>query len=544
MSPGKRPSPVLLFLVVKAHVRKVSDPEALPTVPGNKVFSHHVKVTSFRPLFVVLWNTIVGLVTLMLTALFLKDTDTPLKRSPIIENRTRRFVLRSVSLGDIKMIKSAMNVTVNDVIVGVVQCALYSYLNRRYGGGENISRIPENIRLRANIAFNLRPSTHVDISGDTARQERWGNKAAFVLLPFNIKPMKDPLDYLRDVKTIMERKKASFEAVCIFFITKLSIKLLGVKQKSFKKLTTLWFSNIPGPQEEVAFCGHEIVYLAPSSYGQTAALMISEESDDEFNGDVALWTENYQVWSCAMLLALEGKNKTGFIDGSCRRSNIDEVLGRRWDRVNVVVLRCTCHVVDDFKKPNQLMKLMQLLMGFDDTYMQIRSFILSRETLPDVRSTYVIISSEESHRVASGSITGTSQRSPLLMSVHKVSRDSQLMVAFDEMNCYVSNQELMAGKILGIGKQIGRLYYFNVKQGIGLESPKIDNVCFLSKQTWHCRLGHPTDQVLDVLEPILSFENKESNLVCDVFQRAKQTKEPFPLSDHVSTELSELVGTL
>ncbi|GJV09311.1 ribonuclease H-like domain-containing protein [Tanacetum coccineum] len=49
-------------------------------------------------------------------------------------------------------------------------------------------------------------------------------------------------------------------------------------------------------------------------------------------------TGNYQVWSCAMLLALEDKNKTGFIDGSCRRSNTDEVLGREWDRVNVVVL--------------------------------------------------------------------------------------------------------------------------------------------------------------------------------------------------------------
>ncbi|GJY36570.1 ribonuclease H-like domain-containing protein, partial [Tanacetum coccineum] len=48
--------------------------------------------------------------------------------------------------------------------------------------------------------------------------------------------------------------------------------------------------------------------------------------------------ENYQVWSCAMLLALEGKNKTGFIDGSCRRSNTDEVLGRQWDRVNEIVL--------------------------------------------------------------------------------------------------------------------------------------------------------------------------------------------------------------
>ncbi|GKC22536.1 ribonuclease H-like domain-containing protein [Tanacetum coccineum] len=31
--------------------------------------------------------------------------------------------------------------------------------------------------------------------------------------------------------------------------------------------------------------------------------------------------ENYQVWSCAMHLALEGKNTTSFIDGTYKRSN-------------------------------------------------------------------------------------------------------------------------------------------------------------------------------------------------------------------------------
>nr|GEX46943.1 ribonuclease H-like domain-containing protein [Tanacetum cinerariifolium] len=63
------------------------------------------------------------------------------------------------------------------------------------------------------------------------------------------------------------------------------------------------------------------------------------------------------------------------------------------------------------EKHNQLMKLMRFLMGLDDTYMQIRSSILYIETLPDVRSAYAIISNEESHRVASGSISKTSQRS-------------------------------------------------------------------------------------------------------------------------------------
>ncbi|GJV86892.1 hypothetical protein Tco_1530830 [Tanacetum coccineum] len=187
-------------------------------------------------------------------------------------------------------------------------------------------------------------------------------------------------------------------------------------------------------------------------------------------------TENYNVWPCAMLLALEGRNKIGFIDNTCIRSYTDEVLGREWDMVNVVVMgwilnsiseelfldqifskrafevwnelketfdrldgsvtfnlhhkinsltqngssvveyfnklctmwkqfdaliqlpRCTCHAAEDFKKHNQLMKLMQFLMRLDDSYMQLRSNILSRDPLPDVKGAYVLISSEESHR--------------------------------------------------------------------------------------------------------------------------------------------------
>ncbi|GJW59029.1 hypothetical protein Tco_0105760 [Tanacetum coccineum] len=56
------------------------------------------------------------------------------------------------------------------------------------------------------------------------------------------------------------------------------------------------------------------------------------------------------------------------------------------------------------------MKLMQFLMDLDDSYMKIRSSILSREVLPDVRSAYATISSEESHIVSSRSIVGSSKR--------------------------------------------------------------------------------------------------------------------------------------
>ncbi|GJW86918.1 putative RNA-directed DNA polymerase [Tanacetum coccineum] len=365
-------------------------------------------------------------------------------------------------------------------------------------------------------------------------------------------------------------------------------------------------------------------------------------------------TENYQVWSCAMLLALEGKNKIGFIDGSCKRSNTNDVLG--------------------VMKHNQLLKLMQFLMGLNDSYMQIRGSILSRETLPGVRSAYATISSEESHRVVVDSIVGSSQRNQAsafmsnvpnsqnfqrsnqnfnagpsrpnnmnnnrqgggfglnnnrpsgekfgqnvkkqsvsnynsvgkssssgftdeqmvtfislikdnkvvknvqanmaganqhmtytdkeldnvlnifhlkikvgypngtdayiskignlrlsngltlydvmlipeycvtLISVHKLVKKNKVIVSFDENRCYFLNQDLNLKNVLGIGEQCEGLYYYNDK-----------------------------DPVLNVLKDSLNIDKKDNTVCCEICQRAKQTREPFPLSDHKSKSLGDLV---
>ncbi|GJX35991.1 ribonuclease H-like domain-containing protein [Tanacetum coccineum] len=91
-------------------------------------------------------------------------------------------------------------------------------------------------------------------------------------------------------------------------------------------------------------------------------------------------TENYQVWSCVMLLAFEGKNK--------------------------------------------IILLMEYVKGL----IQMRYLVNSRigEVLPNVKSAYATISSEEFHRVAAGSIAGSSQRNRAFAFVSNVPNRNNL----------------------------------------------------------------------------------------------------------------------
>nr|GEZ80610.1 ribonuclease H-like domain-containing protein [Tanacetum cinerariifolium] len=108
-----------------------------------------------------------------------------------------------------------------------------------------------------------------------------------------------------------------------------------------------------------------------------------------------------------------------------RRSIADyyHKLNALWKQFDdmVELPKCICNASGSFKRHNQLMKLMQFLMGLDNSYMQIKSVILFREVLPDVRSAHATISSEESHRVASGIIVISSKRNEASAFVSNVS---------------------------------------------------------------------------------------------------------------------------
>nr|GEW60239.1 ribonuclease H-like domain-containing protein [Tanacetum cinerariifolium] len=60
-------------------------------------------------------------------------------------------------------------------------------------------------------------------------------------------------------------------------------------------------------------------------------------------------------------------------------------------------VKCSCDASKELLLHEQLMKLMQYLMGIDDCYQPIRSALLTRDPIPEVKDAYNIMSREESH---------------------------------------------------------------------------------------------------------------------------------------------------
>ncbi|GJU77809.1 ribonuclease H-like domain-containing protein [Tanacetum coccineum] len=110
-----------------------------------------------------------------------------------------------------------------------------------------------------------------------------------------------------------------------------------------------------------------------------------------------------------------------------------------------------------------------------------------------------------------------------LLSVHKLSRDNKLFVDFDESNCNI--HDLKVNKIMGNGRQFNGLYLFDVDKACKIVSNNCISFCYVSKSLWHQRLGHPSNQVLDVLKTSLNLDSQTaSDHLCDICNKAKQTR--------------------
>ncbi|VAI82571.1 unnamed protein product [Triticum turgidum subsp. durum] len=232
---------------------------------------------------VLAWNTASDVAYFAATILFLSDPRTLFKRADDDEFHAKRFVHRSLSLDDVMFLKSSMNCTVNDVLVAVTSAALSRYYFRK-SGDTNTSKIC----LRSLLPVNTRPATSLQtyvnvIESDKRNEVTWGNKLGYIILSFYLAMHEDPLAYIRKAKKVLDRKKRSLEVILTYKIGLIFTKFFGVKVGTsiFRRLfarTTIVFSNMVGPAEQVELCGHPVAFLAPSVYGIPEALIIHYQS--------------------------------------------------------------------------------------------------------------------------------------------------------------------------------------------------------------------------------------------------------------------------
>ncbi|KAJ0482332.1 putative RNA-directed DNA polymerase [Helianthus annuus] len=121
-----------------------------------------------------------------------------------------------------------------------------------------------------------------------------------------------------------------------------------------------------------------------------------------------------------------------------------------------------------------------------------------------------------------------------LLSVYKLSKDNQITIVFNENTCLLEDSK--SRRVLVTGKQDNGLYFVN-------KGDNSINLCFNSlnnSNLWHSRLGHPAGQILSVLKDVLGVVDVAKH-PCEICHGAKQVRVPFPLSEHKTKSLGDII---
>ncbi|XP_010428073.1 PREDICTED: O-acyltransferase WSD1-like [Camelina sativa] len=272
-----------LMSLLLACTRKTCDPEALPTFVAPK--KNKAKNVCFALVawlwFIVrfMFHTCVEVIKSMVFICCARDTSAHIMGKPGATLGNNKFIHQIISLDDVKMVKNAMNMTINDVLVGMVQAGLSRYLNERYD-------LEDKLHFHGVVFFNLRPNRNIEeLANMMAKGSkcRWGNSIGYVLIPLDMKSNDDVFEYVRQSKTIMDRKKHSLEPLFSHVLLKLTLEVFGFKalETLIKRIfgsTTMIFTNVVGPAEEISFFGHVISYIAASTFGVPQGLIIGTQS--------------------------------------------------------------------------------------------------------------------------------------------------------------------------------------------------------------------------------------------------------------------------
>ena len=124
-----------------------------------------------------------------------------------------------------------------------------------------------------------------------------------------------------------------------------------------------------------------------------------------------------------------------------------------------------------------------------------------------------------------------------LISFSQLLRDVASFVLFTKKFCVI--QDIVSKTLIGAGKERDGVYHY--EGAIAVQDGRVSRLP--SRDLWHHRMGHPSSKVLSVLASVAGFSSSLGVLEqsCDIFLRAKQTRDVFSLSINKAVSSFELI---
>ncbi|GJU21523.1 ribonuclease H-like domain-containing protein [Tanacetum coccineum] len=264
-------------------------------------------------------------------------------------------------------------------------------------------------------------------------------------------------------------------------------------------------------------------------------------------------TKNYRVWVAAIKLAINTRNKTGFLDGTCLKSTYanSDPLSNQWERCNSIVLSWLLNSVSE-----------DLFLGqiFSDNASEVWAEL--KETYDKLDGSIIFNLLQKIHNFKQG-------EQIVSKDYHKL---NSLWRAFDIMT-KLPKCSYTARKDVSKHNQLIKLMYpprYYKNPGHKPNGPRTFNANSISSSSKKgASLSFTNEQMMKLMNlineaPSGSVEANMAGLVILLIKllicfsrtlispktlmchlvtsdKAKQTREPFPFSDHQTTDIGELV---
>ncbi|CAJ1978919.1 unnamed protein product [Sphenostylis stenocarpa] len=210
--------------------------------------------------------------TSLLKTRMIVDDKTPV-RSAYEGTESMPFTLSNISLSldDVKAIKTKLGVTINDVLTGMIFYGIRMYMQEMdYMAGKANSTAVVMLNTR-----NVRGYRSVKEMQNSEVKGLWGNKISFLQISIpKLSQSKsfNPLEFVWNARELIKKKRRSFSVYLIGLFLDLEMKLRGpeaVAKIIYKTLgnSSVVVSNIFGPMEQMALANHPISGLYFSMTG-------------------------------------------------------------------------------------------------------------------------------------------------------------------------------------------------------------------------------------------------------------------------------------